>query len=79
MLTFVDVEDMLFRTNRSNEMAHGKRGFFRSAVDAMVSARQKQASRYVAGALLSLDDETLKAHGYTRAELKRRSGGGYHF
>jgi len=52
----------------------GKRGFFRSAVDALVSAREKQANRYVASALLMLDDETLKAHGYTRADLERRGG-----
>lgn len=51
-----------------------KRGFFRSAVDALVSAREKQANRYVAGALLMLDDETLKANGYSRADLERRGG-----
>lgn len=53
-------------------MAHNaKRGFFRSAMDALVEARSKQVSRYVNGALLMLDDETLKAHGYNRQELKR--------
>lgn len=50
-----------------------KRGFFRSALDAMVAAREKQARAYVRGALLMMDDETLKAHGYTREELGRRS------
>ena len=55
-------------------MAHNsaKRGFFRNAVDALVAAREKQASRYVNGALLMLDDETLKANGYTRDEIQRR-------
>ncbi len=54
-------------------MAHdAKRGFFRNAMDALVEARQRQANRYVNSALLMLDDETLKAHGYTRAELARR-------
>lgn len=48
------------------------RGFFRNAVDALVSARQRQVTRYVNGALLMLDDETLKAHGYTREELRRK-------
>ncbi|WP_163268119.1 hypothetical protein [Chelativorans alearense] len=58
-------------------MAHGaKRGFFRNAVDALVAARERQVSRYVNGALLMLDDETLKAHGYSREEL-RRKGTGY--
>ncbi|MCT7375038.1 hypothetical protein [Chelativorans salis] len=54
-------------------MAHGaKRGFFRNAVDALVAARERQVSRYVNGALLMLDDETLKTHGYSREELRRR-------
>jgi hypothetical protein len=56
-----------------------KRGFFRNAVDALVAAREKQANRYVNGALLMLDDETLKAHGYSREELKRRGSVGYLF
>lgn len=57
-------------------MAHnsGKRGFFRNAVDALVAAREKQANRYVAGALLMLDDETLRSNGYNRADLERRGG-----
>ncbi|WP_265518109.1 hypothetical protein [Nitratireductor luteus] len=53
-----------------------KRNFFRGAMDALVAARQKQVSRYVNGALLMLDDETLKSHGYTREEL-RRNGSTY--
>jgi hypothetical protein len=48
------------------------RNFFRNALSAFVAAREKQADRYVAGALLMLDDETLKAHGYSRAELRKR-------
>lgn len=46
-------------------------GFFRHAIDALAAARQRQADRYVRGALLMLDDETLKAHGYKREELAR--------
>jgi hypothetical protein len=56
-----------------------KHGFFRTAVDALVEARQRQVSRYVNGALLMLDDETLKSHGYDRAELKKRGGAYYMF
>lgn len=48
------------------------RGFFRNAYDAMMEARQRQANQYVNGALLMLDDETLKARGYSRAELRRK-------
>lgn len=51
------------------------RNFFRSAFDSMVEARQRQVNRYVNGVLLSFDDETLKAHGYTRDELRRRGTG----
>ena len=39
----------------------------------LVEARQRQAERYVNGVLLSLDDETLKRHGYSRAELSKRA------
>ena len=53
-----------------------KRGFFRNAMDAMMAARERQASRYVASTLLMLDDETLKAGGFNRAELERRSNSG---
>lgn len=49
-----------------------KNGFFRSALKAFMEARQLEAEHYVNGVLLSLDDETLKSHGYSRAELARR-------
>ncbi|MEQ1950402.1 hypothetical protein [Mesorhizobium sp. CN2-181] len=52
-------------------------GFFRSALDAFVRAREKQADRYVAAALLDLDDETLLSYGYNRAELRKRAGARY--
>jgi hypothetical protein len=55
----------------------GKRGFFRSAMDALVEARTRQADRYVNGALLMLDDETLRAHGYNREDLAKRTTGAY--
>ena len=50
------------------------RGFFRNALDSLIAARQRQADSYVKGALLMLDDETLKAHGYSRKALERQSG-----
>lgn len=49
------------------------RGFFRSALDAMMAARERQASRYVAGMLLKYDDETLLAGGFRRAELEKQA------
>lgn len=55
------------------------KGFFRHALAAFISARERQANRYVNGALLMLDDETLKAHGYSRAELRKRPHSFYTF
>ncbi|WP_186396897.1 hypothetical protein [Stappia sp. TSB10GB4] len=46
---------------------------FRKALDSMIAARERQARRYVNGYLLSLDDATLAAYGYDRAELERNS------
>ncbi|WP_180356055.1 hypothetical protein [Aliirhizobium smilacinae] len=45
---------------------------FRNAMNRMVQAREKQASRYANGALLSLDNETLKNLGTSREELRRK-------
>lgn len=53
----------------------GKRGFLQSAMDGLIEARTKQVNRYVNGALLMLNDETLKANGYSRDELKKRDIG----
>ncbi|GAA0774113.1 hypothetical protein GCM10009077_09420 [Roseibium denhamense] len=43
----------------------------RRAFDRMIEARTVQARRYVNGYLLSLDDATLAAHGYDRAQIER--------
>ena len=56
-----------------------KRGFFRNAMDAMIAAREKQAQRYVTGALLMMDDETLRANGHSRTDLQRRNTTPYLF
>ncbi|WP_352978542.1 hypothetical protein [Mesorhizobium sp. M1378] len=48
-----------------------RRGFFRNAMNALIEARQREAGRYVSGVLLGFDDETLKAHGYDREQLKK--------
>jgi len=53
-------------------------GFFKAAINALMEARQREAARYVNSALLSLDDATLKANGYSRSELEKR-GGSYSF
>jgi hypothetical protein len=57
------------RTERIREMA---KSFFRTALNNLVEARQRRADLYATGALLSLDDASLKAMGLTRDELRRR-------
>lgn len=52
--------------------APAKSGFFHRAVRSLIEARERQAALYVNSVLLSLDDETLKANGYSRAELSKR-------
>ncbi|HEX5934695.1 MAG TPA: hypothetical protein VFY63_11070 [Pseudorhizobium sp.] len=47
---------------------------FRSAFERVVAARERQASRYVHGVLMNLDDETLKGMGTSREELRRKGG-----
>ncbi|KPF42462.1 hypothetical protein ACSV9I_01380 [Rhizobium sp. G187] len=46
--------------------------FLRTAFNNLVEARQRRADLYATGALLSLDDASLKAIGVTREELRRR-------
>ncbi len=47
------------------------KSFFSTAIDRIVSAREKQARRYVNNVLLTFDDETLKSLGHSREELKK--------
>lgn len=54
-----------------------RHGFFRSALDAMMAARERQANRYLAGVLLKYDDDTLRANGYSRADLEKRASTSY--
>lgn len=56
-----------------------RKSLLSSAFNAMVNARSRQASAYVNGALLMLDDDTLEAHGYTRKELERKHSAFYPF
>ncbi len=51
----------------------------RNTFDRMIEAREKQARRYVAGAMLNLDDETLAKAGYTRAQIKAQGPAVYPF
>ena len=47
--------------------------------DRMIAAREKQARRYVNGALLNLDDETLKQAGFNRADIRKQGAYNYPF
>jgi hypothetical protein len=53
--------------------------FFRNAFNRMIEARERQVSRYVNGAMLSLDDTTLKSLGTSREELRRKGASQYIF
>ena len=52
---------------------------FKGTFDRMVAAREKQARRYVNGALLNLDDDTLKQAGFSREALRRQGASAYPF
>lgn len=52
---------------------------FRSTFDRMIAARERNARRFVNGALLNLDDETLARAGFTREELKKQGASVYPF
>jgi len=51
----------------------------KNTFERLVIARQKQARRYVNGALLNLDDATLNRAGLTRAGLKSEGASVYPF
>jgi hypothetical protein len=53
--------------------------FFRNAFNRVVEARERQVARYVNGAMLSLDDQTLKSLGTSREELRRKGATPYIF
>jgi hypothetical protein len=53
--------------------------FFRNALTRVIEARERQVSRYVNGALLSLDEKTLEGLGTSRAELRRKGATPYIF
>lgn len=52
---------------------------FRNTIERMIAAREKQAQRYVNGALLNLDDETLARAGVTRSDIQKRGASVYPF
>jgi len=51
----------------------------KNTFDRMIAAREKQARRYVHGALLNLDDETLTRAGFTREGLRKQGASVYPF
>ena len=46
-----------------------RKSMFRNIIAAKVEARGREAAKYVNGALLMLDDESLKARGLNRQDL----------
>ena len=64
---------------RIKRIASMANSFFRNAFNRVVEARERQVARYVNGALLNLDDETLKGLGTSREELRRKGAQSYVF
>lgn len=50
-------------------------GLFRRGLDAFIASRERQARIIVSRTLLSLDDNTLKNHGYNRSDLIKDAAG----
>jgi hypothetical protein len=59
--------------------AAGSNSVFRRAMNRMVSARERQVTRYVNGYLLTLDDQTLAENGYDRKTLEKAGSSVYPF
>ena len=53
--------------------------FFQSAIERLVSARERQVRRYVNGTLLGLDDAQLAELGRSREEIRREGAQAYFF
>ena len=51
----------------------------KNTFDRMIASRQKQAQRYVNGALLNLDDATLNRAGLNRADIVKQGASNYPF
>ncbi len=51
----------------------------KNTLNRMIAAREKQALRYVNGALLSLDDDTLSRAGFTREGIRQQGASVYPF
>ncbi len=45
----------------------------------LIAGRQRQANKVVYSTLLNLDDEAIRATGFTRSELKRKAVGAVYF
>lgn len=53
--------------------------FFQTAIDRLVSARERQVRRYVNATLLTLDDKQLADLGRNRDEIRREGSQPYYF
>lgn len=51
--------------------------FLHNAFNRIIEARERQARRYVNGALLRLDDQTLETLGKSREQLRREGASIY--
>jgi hypothetical protein len=78
-ITYISIIERAPNKARSKRITPMANSFFRSAFNRVVEARERQVARYVNGALLNLDDETLKGLGTSREELRRNGATSYVF
>lgn len=53
--------------------------FFRNAFNRVVEARERQVSRYIQGAMINLDEQSLKSLGTSREEMRAQAPSNYVF
>ncbi len=78
-ITYIWIIERAPNKARSQRITPMANSFFRNAFNRVVEARERQVARYVNGALLNLDDETLKGLGTSREELRRKGATSYVF
>jgi hypothetical protein len=53
--------------------------FFRNAFNRVVEARERQVGRYIQGAMMNLDEQSLSSLGTSRQEMHAKSSTNYVF
>jgi hypothetical protein len=53
--------------------------FFRNAFNRVVEARERQVGRYIQGAMMNLDEQSLNSLGTSRQEMQAKASTNYVF